>query len=249
MTTWRPRAAMVLAAGHGKRMRPLTERTPKPLIPVMGRPMIDRILDRLDAVGVETAVVNTFHLAEQLHAHLKRRRRPRVVLSPEDTLLDTGGGVANALDALGDEPFYVVNGDVFWLEGHTPALARLAARWRDESMDALLLLSSTVHAVGYAGVGDFMLDPCGRARRRGELEIAPFAFAGIQILHPRLFDYAPAGPFSLNLLYDRAEARERLHGLRHDGVWFHIGTPGDLELAEATLAEYGFRPDRAEAMT
>ncbi len=241
-----PRVAMVLAAGYGKRMRPLTESRPKPMVELMGRTMIDRILDRLAAVGVERAVVNTHHLADLLEAHLARRDAPAIEISREAEILDTGGGVRDALERIGADSFYVLNGDVFWLDGHTPALQRLARQWDPEAMDALLLLNPTTGAIGYEGLGDFQLDTFGLARRRLEFEVAPFAFTGVQLLHRRLFDYAPDGAFSLNLLYDQAEASERLHGLRHDGLWFHVGTPGDLELAEFELRELGFREDRAE---
>jgi MurNAc alpha-1-phosphate uridylyltransferase len=235
------RMAMVLAAGYGKRMRPLTETRPKPLVNLMGRPLIDRLLDRLGETGVATAVVNTHYLGEQLEGHLSGRREPEVVISREpETPLDTGGGVARALDTLGAGPFYVLNGDVFWLDGYTPALERLAAAWDPERMDALLLVSKTAEAIGYQGAGDFMVDIEGRARRRQEHEVAPFAFTGIQILHPRLFKYAPEGVFSLNQLYDQAEAGERLFAVPHDGLWFHLSTPEDLDMAEAELTEMGF---------
>jgi MurNAc alpha-1-phosphate uridylyltransferase len=191
-------------------------------------------------------VVNTHHLAELLEAHLAERSAPAIETIREETILDTGGGVANALERLEGDSFYVLNGDVFWLDGRTPALTRLAQQWDPERMDALLLLNATAGALGYDGPGDFQLDTFGQARRRLEFEVAPFAFTGVQILHRRLFDYAPQGPFSLNLLYDQAEAAERLHGLRHDGLWFHVGTPEDLELAEAELHELGFRKDRAQ---
>ena len=237
-----PRAAMVLAAGYGRRMQPLTALRPKPLIEVMGRPLIVRILMHLAEVGVAHAVVNTHYLAEKLHTRLAGHRQPEVTMIHEaEGLLDTGGGVANALDRLGDQPFYVLNGDVFWLDGYTPALARLAAAWDDSRMDALLLMAPTAWAIGYEGAGDFQLDIAGQARRRQELEVAPCAFTGIQILHPRLFAEAPAGAFSLNRLYDTAAAAGRLYGLVHDGLWFHIGTPGDLDLAEAVLEDMGFR--------
>lgn len=242
MSQWRPRTAMVLAAGFGKRMRPITEKTPKPLIELMGVPLIDRILDRLAQAGVEKAVVNTHHLADQLHQHLRDRRTPEIVISHEDELLDTGGGVANALAELGEEPFYVLNGDVVWLEGRSPALERLAVAWHDSSMDALLLVHETVFATGYDGPGDFILDPVGHARRRQGFEVAPFAFTGIQLLHPRLFRYAPDPPFSLNVLYDQAEAAERLFALPHDGLWFHLSTPPDLDLAASRMQDLGFRP-------
>jgi len=237
-----PRTAMVLAAGYGRRMQPLTAIRPKPLIEVMGRPLIVRILAHLAEAGVARVVVNTHYLAEKLHARLAGCQAPAVELVHEaEGLLDTGGGVANALDRLGERPFYVLNGDVFWLDGYTPALARLAAAWDDTRMDALLLMAPTAWAIGYTGEGDFQLDIAGRARRRRELEVAPFAFTGIQILHPRLFADAPAGAFSLNRLYDQAAAAGRLYGLVHDGLWFHIGTPGDLDLAEAVLEDMGFR--------
>ena len=238
--------AMVLSAGYGKRMRPLTERAPKPLLPLLQRPLIDRLLDRLSDAGVTDAVVNTHYLAEQLERHLAERRQPAVRVRREpDEPLDTGGGVANALDLLGERPFFVLNGDLFWLDSYTPALDRLAAAWDPERMDALLLVSETVDAIGYAGNGDFIVDIEGKARRRREQEIAPFAFTGIQILHPRLFRYAPDGPFSLNLLYDQAEAGERLFALPHDGLWFHLSTPADMDLAERHLIDMGFRYEAA----
>lgn len=248
-STAAPRTAMVLAAGYGKRMRPLTNTRPKPMVELMGRRMIDRILDRLQAVGVERAVVNTHHLAEVLEQALAQRAAPTIMINREEEILDTGGGVKAALDKLGDESFFVLNGDVFWLDGHTSALQRLANEWQPEKMDALLLLNTTTAAIGYEGLGDFQLDTFGNARRRLEFEVAPFAFTGVQILHRRLFDYAPNGPFSLNLLYDQAEASERLFGLRHDGLWFHVGTPEDLELAEFELHELGFRENQQEEET
>jgi MurNAc alpha-1-phosphate uridylyltransferase len=239
------RTAMVLAAGYGRRMRPLTDTRPKPLVQLLQRPLIDRALDRLAAAGVTTAVINTHYLADRLHAHLEGRAQPRVRISHEpDELLDTGGGVARALPDLGRDPFFVLNGDMFWLDGYTPALERMAAAWDAERMDALLLVNKTTDAIGYAGLGDFMVDIDGRARRRHELEVAPFAFTGIQILQPRLFDYAPEGPFSLNLLYDQAEAGGRLFAMPHDGLWFHLSTPADVETAETELIEMGFRHER-----
>ena len=233
--------AMVLAAGYGKRMRPLTATTPKPLLTLLRRPLIDRLLDRLREAGVAEAVVNTHYLADELEEHLSQRSEPSVrTLREPEAPLDTGGGVANALPVLGERPFFALNGDVFWLDSYTPALDRLAAAWDPARMDALLLVTKTAEAIGYAGRGDFMVDIDGQARRRQELEVAPFAFTGIQILHPRLFRYAPEGAFSLNQLYDQAEASERLFALPHDGLWFHLSTPGDMELAEAHLLEMGF---------
>ena len=230
-----PARAMVLAAGLGERMRPLTDERPKPLIALRGRPMIDSILDRLDEAGVSEAVVNLHHLGHMIEDHLRARERPRIVLSHEDVRLETGGGVRNALALLGAEPFYVINGDAYWLDGCTPALRRLAEAWDADAMDALLLVHPTTAAIGYEGKGDYILSPEGRLRRRREREVAPFLFTGLQILHPRLFDGAPDGAFSLNLLYDKAGRAGRLWGLRHDGEWFHIGTPEQLRWVEHVL--------------
>ncbi len=228
--------AMVLAAGRGERMRPLTDKTPKPLIEVMGRSMLDRVFDRLSAVGIKDAVVNLHHLGEQIEAHLNERGDMKIAFSHEDDLLlETGGGVAKAQSLLGKKPFYVINGDVVWLDGGTPALQRLAEAWDDKHMDLLLLLHPVTVAHGYEGQGDFFMDPAGRLSRRGEREIAPFIFAGIQILHPRILKDLPEGAFSLNLLYDRAIEAERLWGVRHDGEWFHVGTPESLADTEDKL--------------
>ncbi|HEX9465337.1 MAG TPA: nucleotidyltransferase family protein [Alphaproteobacteria bacterium] len=230
-----PGVAMVLAAGLGKRMRPLTETMPKPLLPVAGRTLLDRVLDRLEEVPLDRVVVNLHYFRDTMTAHLAGRRTPLIELSPEVELLETGGGVKNALPKLGAPPFYVANADVLWLDGKVSALARLARAWDDATMDALLLLHPAVTAVGYDGAGDYLIDPLGRLRRRRPHEVAPFIFAGVQILHPRIFAGAPDGRFSLNLVYDRAEAAGRLWGLRHDGLWFHVGTPEGLAETEAML--------------
>lgn len=230
-----PKTAMVLAAGLGQRMRPLTNTLPKPLIEVRGRAMLDTILDRLDDAGIVKAVVNLHHLGELIEKHLADRRTPSIVFSHEKDLLETGGGVTKALSLLGEGPFFVLNGDVCWLDGLVPALRRLAAAWNEAEMDALLLLHPTCSAFGYEGVGDYFMDPEGRLRRRQERQIAPFIHAGIQILHPRLFEGAPAGSFSLNRLYDKAQDEGRLWGLRHDGEWFHVGTPQELRAVEDAL--------------
>ncbi len=230
-----PKTAMVLAAGLGQRMRPLTDKMPKPLIEVRGRAMLDTILDRLEDAGITKVVVNLHYLGEMIEVHLKGRARPEIVFSKEEDLLETGGGVTKALPLLGEGPFFVLNGDVCWLDGLTPALERLGAAWDEEEMDALLLLHPTVSAFGYEGIGDYFMDPVGRLRRRQERQIAPYIHAGIQILHPRLFKDAPEGSFSLNKLYDRAQEAERLWGLRHDGEWYHVGTPGELRAVEDAL--------------
>jgi N-acetyl-alpha-D-muramate 1-phosphate uridylyltransferase len=230
-----PTHSMVLAAGLGRRMRPLTDTLPKPMIEVGGRRLIDRILDQLAAVGVRTVAVNLHHLGDLLRAHLAGRRAPRIVLSDErERLLETGGGVTKALPLLGSEPFFVLNGDVLWQDGTTPTLVDLAHFWRDAAMDALLLMHPTATALGYDGPGDFHMDGRGRLERRDH-GVAPLLFAGIQILHPRLFRECTPEPFSLNRLYDRAAAQGRLFGVRHLGRWMHVGTPGDLAAAEQAL--------------
>ena len=229
-----PTHAMVLAAGKGLRMRPLTEHTPKPLIPVAGRSMLDRAFDRLDEARVPHRVVNAHWLGDQIAAHLANH--PGVVISHEDALLETGGGVAFALPLLGPSAFFVYNADIIWIDGARPALPRLAEHWDDTQMDALLMLQPVGNAFGYDGAGDFAMDVAGRLRRRGADARVPFVFTGVQILHPRLFAGAPKGAFSLNILYDRAQAAGRLFGLVHDGDWLHIGTPEMLIAAEARLA-------------
>lgn len=226
---------MVLAAGLGKRMRPLTETVPKPLIEVGGQTMLDRALDRLEAFGIDRVVVNRHYLGEQIDIHLAARPSPRTAVTSEETLLDTGGGVASVLDRLGEAPFFVVNADIAWLDGPTPALERLVRSWEDSAMDALLLMHRCVGAYGYDGRGDYFMDPAGALRRRADRDVSPYVFTGVQVLHPRLFAGVPEGPFSLNLLYDRAQSAGRLFGVVHDGEWFHIGTPAALKTADDRL--------------
>jgi len=233
----RPTRAMVLAAGLGLRLRPITEKLPKPLVEVAGRTLLDRALDRLEDAGIELAVVNVHYLGDMIEEHLKSRATPKTIVSREKNLLETGGGVANALPLLADGPFFVVNGDALWLNGHEDALLRMARNWDDKTMDGLLLLHSTVEAYGYDGVGDFLVDPLGRLARRPEAEVSPYLFTGIQILHPRLFQRGPDGYFSLNIIYDQAIAEGRLYGLVHDGEWFHVGTPDHLATAEAYMTD------------
>ena len=224
--------AMVLAAGLGTRLKPLTDRLPKPLLSIAGRTLLDRALDRLADADVDVTVVNLHHLGDMIADHLKDRVQPKIVLSREEQRLETGGGIRNALPLLGNEPFFAVNADVLWLNGPYDALARMKAHWREADMDALLLLLETTAAFGYYGVGDFLADPVGRLVRRLEREIAPYLFTGVQILHPRLFRNSPEGAFSLNVLYDQALAAGRLHGIIHDGEWFNVGTPEGLAEAE-----------------
>ncbi len=231
-----PTTAMILAAGLGTRLRPITDGMPKPLVRIRGRALLDHAIDRLVAAGVETIVVNTHYRSEQIIAHLATRRTPHIVISEERDLLETGGGVHKALPLLG-ESFYVVNADIFWLDGKVPALARLTRAWRDAETDAMLLLQRTTTAVGYDGHGDYFLDPLGVPQRRGESQIAPLLFAGVQLLHHRLFAGIEALPtkFPLTLLYDRTQESGRLRGIIHDGEWYHIGTPAGLAAAEDRL--------------
>jgi N-acetyl-alpha-D-muramate 1-phosphate uridylyltransferase len=228
-----PTRAMVLAAGLGTRMRPITDNLPKPLVPVLGKPLIDYSLERLDGAGVSHVVVNTHYFPEQIEAHLAGRET--IQISHEAERLETGGGVANALPLLGNRAFYVLNSDALWVDGPTPALERLAVAWDDEKMDALLLFHPTSRLIHYTGVGDYHLDPGNQAHRRRENQVAAFIFAGVQILHPRLFARVPRGSFSLNTLYDKAEESERLFAIVHDGDWYHVGTPKELKVVEETM--------------
>lgn len=232
-----PTHAMVLAAGLGTRMRPLTLTRPKPLIAVAGRTMLDRALDRLRTAGVGRIVVNAHWLAPLLADHVAGQSD--ITLSPEAEVLETGGGVVNALPLLGEDPFYVVNSDIIWTDGAVPALERLARTWDDSRMDAVLLLVPTDRAMGYDGVGDFFLDPSGIPTRRGDRTGAPLLFSGVQILAPRLFAGLAPTRFSLNLVYDRALAAGRLAAIIHDGGWYHVGTPDALEPTEAALRAAG----------
>lgn len=230
---------MVLAAGRGLRLRPLTEHTPKPLVQVAGRALLDHALDLLVAADVREIMVNAHHLAEQIERHMAAfaRRHPMLTIhvSREVELLETGGGVLKALPWLGAEPFFVLNSDVIVRDGASPALARLAERFDPRSMDALLLLQPVERAFGYDGAGDYAIDREGRLTSRGDRPSAPFVFTGTQILTPRLFSGERGGAFSLKRLYDRAEAAGRLFGLVHDGAWLHVGTPSALADAERTL--------------
>ena len=224
------KTAMVLAAGLGTRMQPLTKTRPKPLIRLACRTLIDRVLDHLNTAGVTKIVVNTHYKSEMLEMHLAKREG--IVFSPEPNLLETGGGVKKALRQLGDNAFFVINSDAVWLDGPTPALQRMAQEWSEGKMDALLLYQRTVAVRGAAGRGDFFLKNDGHATRRQEHAVAPYLFAGVQILHPRLFEGTPDGAFSLNALYDRAEEARRLRGIVHDGEWYHVGTPEQRQAAE-----------------
>jgi N-acetyl-alpha-D-muramate 1-phosphate uridylyltransferase len=227
-----PCSGMVLAAGLGTRLRPLTETIPKPLVEINGQSLLDHILDRLALAGVERVVVNVHYKARMIAEQLARRDRPRIELSEETELFGTGGGVAHALDRL-DDTFFVINSDIFWRDGKEPVLQRLTAAFDPDRTDAVLLLQQTATAIGYEGSGDYFLDGAGNPQRRGERPTAPYLFAGIQLLHRRLFDGVRECAFSLVRLYDRAEAAGRLGAVIHDGEWFHVGT---LEGLAATRA-------------
>jgi N-acetyl-alpha-D-muramate 1-phosphate uridylyltransferase len=229
-------AAMVLAAGLGLRMRPLTLTRPKPLIEVKGKALIDYGFDRLREAGVKRAVINVHYLGAQIEAWAQTQASPVITISDERAeILDTGGGVALALPLLGSSAFFVLNSDSFWIDGHVPALARLREAWNDETMDCLLLVAPLPQTVGYDGKGDFVRDAAGRLARRAGAAGEALAYVGGYLVHPRLFRDAPAGKFSMNLLWDRAIAHGRLFGLVHDGLWLHVGTPEAIAHAEAAM--------------
>ncbi len=233
-----PTTAMVLAAGLGLRMRPLTEHMPKPLVSVAGKPLLDHVLDKLADNGVERAVVNVHYLPDQIIDHLAGRTRPAITISDErDQVLGTGGGVVKALPQLGSAPFFHVNSDTLWIDGVKPNLARLADAFDPARMDVLLLLAPTAGSIGYAGSGDYAMDVHGLLRKRREHEVVPFVYAGVAILKPEIFAGAPQGEFALTRIFDQAEAEGRLCGLRLDGLWMHVGTPDAIAAAdEAFLA-------------
>lgn len=233
---------MVLAAGLGERMRPLTLTMPKPLVRLAGKPLIDHVLDRLADAGVKTAVVNVHYLPEQLEAHLasRRGRPPETLVSDErGVLLDTGGGTSRALPLLGHGPFFIHNADSVWTEGASPALSRMLKKWNPALMDSLLLLAPVTTSVGYAARGDFAMSQDGRLARRGANEVGPFAFAGVSLCDATLFKNAPEGRYSLNLLWDRTLAKGKLYGIRLDGRWMHVGTPAALAEAETAFEREG----------
>jgi len=230
--------AMIMAAGLGTRMRPLTLDRPKPLVEVRGKALIDHAIDRLVQAGATMIVVNVHYQAEKLKAHLGKRRDVEIRLSEEnDVLLGTGGGIVKALPNFEGQPFFVHNSDSIWVEGIGHALDRMQTVWNPDEMDALLLLASMVTALGFEGTGDFNLDAEGRVSRVAEQRMSPFAYPGVQIVHPRIFDDAPKGAFSMNLLWDRAIEKGRLYGMRLDGVWMHVGTADAVKEAEDFLAD------------
>jgi MurNAc alpha-1-phosphate uridylyltransferase len=227
--------AMVLAAGFGKRMRPLTETRPKPLVELCGSPLIDWTMARLRAGGLSRFVVNSHYLGDQIAAHFMDQ--PDVSLSPEEQILETGGGVKKALPILGSAPFITANADIVWLDGPRPAVGRMIEAFDPDVMDVLLLLHPVTTAAGdYTGAGDYTLDQMGLATRRTEQSVAPYLYAGVSVMQPTLFNDAPDGSFSLNWIFDKAEQAGRLYALVHDGEWYHIGTPQALRETEWVIA-------------
>ena len=234
-----PRTAMIMAAGLGKRMRPLTATRPKPLIEVAGKALLDHVLDRLGAAGVKKVVVNVHYLADAVEAHLASRKHGlEVAISDErKLLLETGGGLVQAEQLIDADPFLAINSDNLWIDGPADTLKLLASHWDDSKMDALLLLVPLARAQNHRGMGDFHMDRQGRLRRREKSRVAPFVFTGIQMLSKRLLRDAPEGPFSTNVLWNRAIADGRCFGAVHQGLWFDVGTPRSIKLTEATLQD------------
>ncbi len=229
---------MVMAAGLGTRMRPLTNDRPKPLVEVRGKALIDHAVDRLVAAGVTMIVVNAHYKLDMLKAHLAKRKDVEIRISEEhDELLGTGGGILKALPNFEGEPFFVHNSDSVWVEGLGHALDRMIERWNPNNMDALLLMASMVTSLGFEGTGDFQMDAEGRLARVPPLRLSPFAYPGVQIVHPRLFEGAPGPSFSMNRLWDVAIEKERLYGIRLDGVWIHVGTPQAVREADDFLSD------------
>ena len=239
MTTnpnWRPHTAFVLAAGLGKRMRHLTHDIPKPMVPLNGVPLIDRVLDRIAAAGIPRAVVNVHYQADVLERHLAARTRPALTISDErGRLLDTGGGIIHAWPHLALGPFLIHNSDSVWIERATKNIDALCAAWNPDLMDSLMLLAPLTNAMGYDGPGDFVMAPSGQLSRREPGTTTPYVFAGVSIAHPRLFDGAPAGAFSLNSVWDKAIAAGRIYGIELSGTWMHVGTPEAVIEAERRM--------------
>ncbi len=238
MRDFMPETAMVFAAGLGTRMRPLTDQVPKPLVKVAGKPMIDHVLDRFDASGVATAIVNVHYLADQIETHLSTRTRPKIIVSDErGKLLDQGGGIRKVLPLLGEAPFFLANTDAFWLDGPCDNLRVLAEAWNPDAMDILLLVAATTASVGVDWAGDFLMSPDGRLSRRKETEVAPFVYTGVGIVEPQLFAAETRDVFRLAPFFFAAAEKGRLHGRRLDGLWLHVGTPEAIDEAERRISE------------
>jgi len=237
MAGFQIRNAMVFAAGLGTRMRPVSDTLPKPLIRVVGKPLIDHVLDRCAEASVEKAIVNVHYLADLIEAHLAPRREPRIVIADErDKLLDQGGGIKKVLGEFEGEPFLIFNTDAFWIEGPPSNLRRLMDAWDGETMDVLLLVSDIVSSIGVDWPGDFTMDPLGRLAQRDQRLIAPFVYAGVGIMKPELFAHEKQDVFRLAPLFFAAAERGRLYGLRLDGVWLHVGTPEAIVAADRAVA-------------
>ena len=233
-----PDKAMILAAGLGLRMCPLTEQMPKPLVSVAGRPLLDHVLDKLGDAGVGKAIVNVHYLPDQIIEHVAGRKQPHVIISDERKhVLGTGGGVVKALPLLHDAPFFLLNADTLWIDGVRPNLIRLAEAFDPARMDILLLMAPTASSIGYEGNGDYAMLPDGALRKRKEHQVVPFVYAGVAIISPAIFAGAPMGEFSLTKMFDAANERERLFGLRLDGTWMHVGTPDAVGAAEEAFLE------------
>ena len=234
-----PQTAMVMAAGLGKRMRPLTATRPKPLIDVAGRSLLDRALDGVAAAGVEHAVVNTHYFPDQIEAAVRARKSPaQIDISDERSLLlETGGGITNALPLIRGEAFYTINADNMWIDGPVDTLRLLASRWDAAQIDALLLLVPLARAHGYEGRGDFHMDGLGHLTPRAGMRVAPFVYSGLQIISRRLFDGEPVEPFTMWRAWSKALETGRMFGISHPGLWFHVGTPASIGATEALLGE------------
>ena len=231
-----PKTAMVFAAGLGMRMRPITETLPKPLIEVRGRALIDHCLDRLAESGVERAVVNVHWLADQIEAHLAKRRAPKILISDErGKLLDQGGGIKRALPLIGADPFLVCNTDAFWIEGPRSNLVRLARTFDSDAMDVLLLVAAGAGAVGVDWPGDFAMSHDGQLQPREPRHVAPFVYTGVGIVKPELFKSETADVFRLAPYFHAAAAKGRLYGVRLDGLWVHVGRPESIAEAETAV--------------
>jgi MurNAc alpha-1-phosphate uridylyltransferase len=238
MQGFMPEKAMVFAAGLGTRMRPLTDKIPKPLVKVAGKPMIDHVLDRFEAAGLSTAIVNVHYLPDQIEEHLAARTRPKIIVSDEKgKLLDQGGGIRKVLPSFGEAPFFLANTDAFWIDGPADNLRRLAEAWNPEEMDILLLVAATTTSVGVDWAGDFLMSPDGRLVRRKEGEVAPFVYTGIGIIKPQLFAAETRDVFRLAPFFFEAAEKGRLHGRRLDGLWLHVGTPEAIDEAERMISE------------
>ena len=235
-SSWFPKRAMILAAGKGIRMLPLTERIPKPMLVISGKTLLDMAIERLLYAGVKTIVINASHLADKIVNHIEEWSDNNLIVTVEDEPLETGGGVLRALPFLGDDAFFVINGDSVWIDGMKCPLLRLAEAWDPDRMDVLLMLARLSDTFNFDGFGDFLMDQNGRLRRRRESEVVPYAYMGLSIISPKIFSGFSSELFSLNRIYDLAIDKNRLFGIAHDGLWYHISTPVDLELARSRFA-------------